>query len=81
MTGIELKETREELGLSQEELASRFGISIEDLQGLEREGKISKVLEFAMNWIQFEMLRPSDEELTETYRKVEETLKRTEKYI
>jgi transcriptional regulator with XRE-family HTH domain len=81
MTGIELREIRQQLGLSQADLAARLEIWIEDLERLESEERVSRILELAMNWIEFEILKPADSELADTHRRVAEALESSERFI
>jgi hypothetical protein len=64
MTGEQLKSTRQELGLTQEELAELFRVEVEDIVQWERNehalGPITGVLECAMYWVKYGVMNPSD---------------------
>jgi transcriptional regulator with XRE-family HTH domain len=81
MTGRELREWRIKLNLSQADLAEKLDVSPDHIRLWEDQPQISKILELAMDWIIFEMLKPSREELDATYREIEETLERTSKLL
>jgi transcriptional regulator with XRE-family HTH domain len=78
MTGEQFREIRESLGLSQQELADKFDGWVYDVQEWEEYVcDLPKTVEYSMLWIEFQTLKPTDEELADTHRRVEEALERT----
>jgi transcriptional regulator with XRE-family HTH domain len=65
MSGLELKKRRQNMRLSVEDLAERLGVIPATLMMWEDQEtaclQFSRMLESAMNWIGFELTRPSDD--------------------
>jgi transcriptional regulator with XRE-family HTH domain len=78
MTGIELRQYREEIGLTVEDLASRLGIAPAELAGWEAADVACSLypmlLEHAMAKVEYDLTAMSEEEFKALQQRVEQAL-------
>jgi transcriptional regulator with XRE-family HTH domain len=82
---MDTKERRLEMGLSVESLSEKLGVHPPLLMTWEQSEiaclQFSTMLESALNWIEYEMTRLTDEEFNETCQKVEAALESSGKLL
>jgi transcriptional regulator with XRE-family HTH domain len=78
MTGNELRQKREELGLTVEQLAELLKVEPEEIRIWESHilvcAKFWSIFEMAMKWLEFELTSPSSSEIEETLARAEAAL-------